>query len=49
VQVTWDAPTERHLKAIDEFHAAHPNATEAVIVTAAPYERGVPELAGDHA
>lgn len=46
VQVTWDAPTERHLKAIDEFHAAHPNATEAVIVTAASYERGVPELAG---
>ena len=44
IQVTWDAPTERHEKAIDEFHAAHPNATEAVIVTAASYERGVPEL-----
>jgi len=48
VQVSWDAPTERHRKAVDEFHAAHPRAHEAVFVTAQSFAAGLPELvAGD--
>lgn len=47
VQVTsLDEPQERHLRAIDEFHAVHPTAAEGVIVTPESYQRGVPELAG---
>lgn len=46
IQVTTqEEPQERHVRAIDEFHAAHPRAAEAVIVTPESYERGVPELA----
>ena len=47
VQVCWDGPTERHHKALDEFHAMHPQAAEAVFVTAASYAKGVPELKVD--
>ena len=32
------------LQAVDEFHAAHPTAAEAVFVTAESFEAGVPEL-----
>lgn len=45
VQVSWEAPTERHRRAVDAFHAAHPHADEAVFVTRESFERGVPELA----
>ncbi|MBK7876486.1 MAG: ATP-binding protein [Planctomycetes bacterium] len=45
VQVSWDAPTERHRKAVDEFHSTHPRAREAVFVTAASFAGGLPELA----
>ncbi len=45
VQVTWDAPTERHEKGLDEFLAAHRNAGEPVVVTAKSFERGLKELA----
>lgn len=44
VQVTWDAPTERHEKGLDEFLAAHRNAGEPVVVTAKSFERGLKEL-----
>jgi predicted AAA+ superfamily ATPase len=47
VQVSWDGPTERHHKALDAFYEAHPRSAEAVFVTAASYERGLPELAPD--
>ena len=46
VQVSWDEITERARRAVDEFHAAHPTAAEAVFVTAASFEAGIPELAG---
>lgn len=46
VQVGWDGPLERHLKALDEFHEAHPNAAEGVFISAASFEQGVPELPG---
>jgi hypothetical protein len=45
VQVSWDATKERARRAVDEFHAAHPTAAEAVFVTAESFEAGVPELA----
>jgi hypothetical protein len=37
---------ERARRAVDEFQDAHPTAAEAVFVTAASFEAGVPELAG---
>jgi len=46
VQVTWEAPSERHLRALDAFQAEHPTAAEPVIITPESYERGVPELMG---
>lgn len=45
VQVSWDATNERARRAVDEFHAAHPTAAEAVFVTAESFEAGVPERA----
>jgi hypothetical protein len=36
---------ERARRAVDEFHATHPTAAEAVFVTAESFEAGVPELA----
>jgi predicted AAA+ superfamily ATPase len=47
VQVSWDTTKERARRAVDEFHAAHPTAAEAVFVTAESFEAGVPELAPD--
>lgn len=46
VQVSWDEITERARRAVDEFHAAHPTAAEAVFVTAASFEADIPELSG---
>jgi predicted AAA+ superfamily ATPase len=44
VQVSWATIPERSLRAVDEFHAAHPTAGEPVFVTAESFEAGVPEL-----
>ncbi len=44
VQVSWEGPTERHHKALDEFYAAEPRAAEAVFVTPESYELGLPDL-----
>jgi hypothetical protein len=44
VQVSWQGASERHRRALDEFHETHPHADEAVIVTPESFERGVPEL-----
>lgn len=44
VQVSWDGPEERHRKALDAFHEAHPRSREAVFVTAESWERGLPDL-----
>ncbi len=44
VQVSWDGPEERHRKALDAFHEAHPRSHEAVFVTAESWERGLPDL-----
>lgn len=38
VQVTWDAPEPRHGRALEAFYEAHPNAGEAIVVTAASFE-----------
>lgn len=49
VQVSWDGPAERSLRAIDAFHATHPTATEAVTVTAESFAAGIPDLRpGEH-
>jgi predicted AAA+ superfamily ATPase len=48
VQVTWEETTEQARRAVDEFHAAHPTAAEAVFVTPAAFEAGVPELPAAH-
>jgi predicted AAA+ superfamily ATPase len=45
VQVSWEAPTDRHRRALDAFHRAHPHAAEAVFITRESFEHGVPELA----
>lgn len=47
VQVSWDGAGERQQAGLDEFYEVHPHAAEAVIVDAAAFEHGVPELAGD--
>ena len=44
VQVSWDGPTERACRAVDAFHEAHPQASEAVFVTAESFATGLPEL-----
>lgn len=46
VQVSWEGPGERHRRALDEFHEAHPHAAEAVMITPESFGLGVPELAG---
>ncbi len=46
VQVSYDAPTERARRAVDEFHETHPTAAEPVFVTAKSFVAGVPELPG---
>lgn len=44
VQVSWEEPTDRHRRAVDAFHEAHPHAGEPVFITRQSFERGVPEL-----
>jgi len=44
IQVSWDGPSERHHKALDAFYEAHPRSAEAIFVTAASFEHGLPEL-----
>lgn len=44
IQVTWDRPLERHAKATEAFHKAHRDSHEAVVVTAASFAAGMPEL-----
>jgi predicted AAA+ superfamily ATPase len=49
VQVTWNDVSDRALRGVDEFHAAHPTAGEPVFITAASFAAGVPELpAAEH-
>ena len=45
VQVSSEAPTPRHQRAVDAFHATHPHAAEAVFITQDSFARGMPELA----
>lgn len=44
IQVSWDAPSERHREGVDAFHEEHPRAREACFVTAEAFEQGLPEL-----
>jgi predicted AAA+ superfamily ATPase len=44
IQVTWDAPTERHHKSLDAFYERFPQADEAVFVTAATFETELARL-----
>jgi uncharacterized protein len=46
VQVSWDAPLERHQKGLDSFFQAHHDAGEAVFVDAAAFADGLPTLPG---
>lgn len=46
VQVSVDDPGDRHLRGVDEFHATHRHAAEAVYVTERSLARGIPELPG---
>jgi len=46
IQVSWEGPTERHRRALDEFHEAHPRSREGVFVTPESYEQGLSELPG---
>ena len=40
VQVSWNAPGERHHRALDEFHETFPQALEAVFIGPKEYEAG---------
>ena len=40
VQVTWGAPESRHERALDAFYEAHPDAAEAIFVTAESFGEG---------
>lgn len=44
VQVTWDAPQERHHLALEAFYEAHLHAAEAVFVTADTFEEEIGRL-----
>lgn len=44
IQVTWEAPAERHHRALDAFYEAHPRAAEAVYVTAETFETDLAAL-----
>lgn len=44
VQVTWDAPEERHHAALDAFYEEFPQAEEAVFVTGATFESALSAL-----
>lgn len=38
IQVTWDEPADRHLRALEEFYRAFPTANEAIFVTADTFD-----------
>ena len=46
VQVTWDAPAERHHKALDDFYEHFPQAEEARFITAGDFKETLDELCG---
>lgn len=48
IQVSVGEPQERHLRAVDEFYAAHRHSGEAVFVDGKAYARGLAELPGEH-
>lgn len=41
IQVSWDGPTERHHRALEDFYEAHARSGEAIFVTAENFESGV--------
>lgn len=47
IQVTWEEPSERHRKAVDEFQEAHPQSGEVVFVTKASFDEGLLDLRND--
>ena len=46
VQVTWDAPGERHHQALESFYENFPQAEEARFITAADFGSALGELCG---
>jgi hypothetical protein len=44
VQVTWEAPTDRHQRALRSFYETFPQAAEAVFVTAERFEEALAEV-----
>jgi hypothetical protein len=44
IQVTWDAPEQRHLDALDAFYERFPQASEAVHVSAETFESSLTRL-----
>lgn len=44
VQVTWDAPSERHHQALESFYEHFPQAEEARFITAADFESAMDDL-----
>lgn len=45
IQVTWDEVLERHQRALEKFYERHPQADEAVFVTAATFEEAFSMIA----
>ena len=45
VQVTWGEPLDRHHQALERFYENHPQADEAVFVTAAGFEAALSTIA----
>jgi len=45
VQVTWDEPLDRHHRALEKFYERHPQADEAVLVTAENFEEALSAIA----
>ena len=48
VQVSWEGPSERSQRAVDEFFAVHPQAAEPVFVSAESFAAGLPDLLPSH-
>lgn len=46
VQVSWDAPADRHHRALESFYERFPQADEAVFVTADDFEASLARLTG---
>lgn len=44
VQVTWDAPSDRHHQALDAFYERFPQADEAVFITADTFETTIDRM-----